>query len=1078
MIRKILSYFFSTKLMAVLFIVFAVAMAIGTFVEDRYNTDTARILIYNAWWFEAIMVFFLINFIGNIKRYQLHKKEKWGTLILHLSFIFIIVGAFITRYISYEGIMQIAEGKSENQILSDRYFISAYIDGEYQGEMRRKIHEKPLILSQATDNDFTIKGIFDNIPYEIRYKDYIMGAVETRVEDPTQTEKHLKLVESSTGTRHEHYLKEGEVQNIHNILFAFNKTTPGAINITLDQNDNYTIHSPFGGEYMVMATQEKHNVYADSLQPLHLRSLYNMAGISFVFPEKAMKSKITYTSNQEWKNQNNTDALSLIVKTPNTEKEVMLLGSKGTMGMPVSISQDGLDFTLFFGSKIYELPFAIKLNDFIADKYPGTQNSFSAFKSKVTVEDTPTYDYEIFMNNILDHKGYRFFQSSYNYSNDEHRANFEPDITILSVNHDFWGTNITYVGYALLYISMIWIIFDRNSRFGDLKKLLKKIKERKNKIASVVMLFLCTNILAQQPDSLANATEEHTHKRITLGISEKQIDSLIDVLKVDKTHAEKFGRLIIQDASGRMKPVNTFSSELIRKVYKKDIYKDMNSDQVFLSMIQYPNLWNEVPLISLKRGNDSIRRVLGLEKDTKYASLLNFLDETDSYKLAPYLEDAQKAAVKNAFQKDIIDAHEKALLLSAALGGGVLRIFPVPNDKNNKWISFLEIPQANLKPNEEATFFVKNILPLYFHTLQDAKRATEQVKIDSIYTQADIYLEGITNFQKKHGAEVMPDQKKIDYEILYNKYDIFKKLFSWYLYACILMFLFSILEIFYNNKFINKTLQISFYIVFVLFALHTLGLITRWYISGHAPWSNAYESMIYVGWATMLFGLIFGRNSYLTTASTTFVTAMILMIAHWNWLDPQIGTLQPVLNSYWLMIHVSIIVGSYGPFAIGMILGVVALLLMIFTNENNKQRMELNIKELTYINEMALTIGLVMLTIGNFLGGQWANESWGRYWGWDPKETWALISIMVYAFVIHARLVPGLRGLWFYNLISIYAFASIVMTYFGVNFYLTGLHSYASGEKVVTPSFVYYSISIVAFIGILSYFKYRKFFKK
>ena len=204
---------------------------------------------------------------------------------------------------------------------------------------------------------------------------------------------------------------------------------------------------------------------------------------------------------------------------------------------------------------------------------------------------------------------------------------------------------------------------------------------------------------------------------------------------------------------------------------------------------------------------------------------------------------------------------------------------------------------------------------------------------------------------------------------------------------------------------------------------------------------------------------------------------MILMIAHWNWMDPSIGNLQPVLNSYWLMIHVAVIVASYGPFTLAMVLGLVSLFLMIFTNEKNKERMKLSIDEITYINEMALTVGLVMLTIGNFLGGQWANESWGRYWGWDPKETWALISIMVYAFVIHARFVPALRGRWIYNVMSVFAFASIVMTYFGVNFHLSGLHSYASGEKQNVTYYIYIAIG-VAIISALAYFPYKKYYKK
>ena len=159
-----------------------------------------------------------------------------------------------------------------------------------------------------------------------------------------------------------------------------------------------------------------------------------------------------------------------------------------------------------------------------------------------------------------------------------------------------------------------------------------------------------------------------------------------------------------------------------------------------------------------------------------------------------------------------------------------------------------------------------------------------------------------------------------------------------------------------------------------------------------------------------------------------------------------------------------------------MIIGIISLVLMRLTTEKNQRKLKLNVKELSIVNELSLTVGLIMLTIGNFLGGMWANESWGRYWGWDPKETWALISIMVYAFVLHMRLIPGLRGRWLFNLMSVVAFASILMTYFGVNFYLVGLHSYASGDKVITPNFVYYSIGLVSLLGLISYFPAKKYY--
>ena len=328
------------------------------------------------------------------------------------------------------------------------------------------------------------------------------------------------------------------------------------------------------------------------------------------------------------------------------------------------------------------------------------------------------------------------------------------------------------------------------------------------------------------------------------------------------------------------------------------------------------------------------------------------------------------------------------------------------------------------------------------------------------------------------------------------------------MYAGALLFVLIIVQIFNSySKTLNLIIKILVGVIVLLFLLHTVGLIARWYISGHAPWSDAYESIIYVAWATMLFGLLLAHRrknsskekslgstltsliipfyglfqnkaSDITVAATAFVTSMLLMVAHLSWMDPAIANLQPVLDSYWLMIHVAVIVASYGPFTLGMVLGVTVMLLMIFTTEKNKEKMSLNIQELTIINEMSLTVGLVMLTIGNFLGGMWANESWGRYWGWDPKETWALISIMLYAFVLHMRLIPGLRSRFTFNLWSIITYASIMMTYFGVNFYLSGLHSYASGDKVITPTSVFYSIGFVAILGTAAWFKYKKYYKK
>ncbi len=1066
--KKIFSFLFSTRLMAFLFIVYAVSMATGTFIESKYNTDTAKILIYNSWWFEAIHVFFMINFIGNIKRYQLLKKEKWATLLLHLSFIFIIAGAFVTRYISYEGMMPIREGAAENQVFSDKTFLTVFADGEYKGEMKRRVFEKQVLLSPATNNDFSISGKFADTPFEVEYENFIMGAKEYIKPNPNGT-VFLKIVEAGDGGRHEHFLKDGEVQNIHNVLFALNKFTDGAININTT-GSAYTIQTPFEGNFMRMADKLQGKVTKDNAQPLMMRSLYSIGEMRFVFPDPAVKGVVDYESENDFKAKNHEDALTVKISAEGQEKTVTVLGSKGKLGDSKTVKIGKIDYTFFYGSKAYVLPFKIKLNDFIAQKYPGTEKSYSSFESKVTVQDKESFDARIFMNNVLDYDGYRFFQSG-----------FDPDEkgTILSVNHDFWGTAITYSGYFMLYFAMMAIMFTKYSRFADIKRKLEVVKMKKSKLLTILILLFSFNSFAQEQEHNHADHEGHAHTEAEAApathanhtkkvFSQDELNALIIKYKVPEVHAAKFGRLVIQDGGGRMKPINTFSSELLRKVSQSDSYNDMNSDQVFLSMTQYASYWIEIPIIYLRRGNDSLRKIIGVDKKAKFAPFVAFFDAKGNYKLSKYLEESFKSANPNQFEKDFIETDKRVNLMESALSGRILKIFPIPEDKNNKWISYLELNESGLK-GMEATY-TKNVLPLYFGSLANAS-------VSNDYKTADELLESMNGFQKRFGSKVRPSEERITSEVLYNKYDVFNKLFYWYVLAAILMLFFTILQIFKERKVLAITVNTMHIIIGLLFALHTVGLIARWYISGHAPWSNAYESIIYIAWATMFFGLAFDRKSKLTVASSAFVTAMILWAANLNWIDPEIANLQPVLNSYWLMIHVAVIVASYGPFALGFILGAVSLLLILFTNEKNKAKMDLNIQEITYINELALTIGLIMLTIGNFLGGQWANESWGRYWGWDPKETWALISIMVYAFVIHARFVPSLRGKWIFNLMSMFAFISILFTYYGVNFHLVGLHSYASGEAH-SLSWIWYSLGGITLFGAISYPKYKKYYKK
>ena len=1036
---RLVRFLFSTRLTAVLFIVFCVAMAVGTFVESVHNTATARIWVYNAWWFEAIMGVFILNFIGNIKKYRLLRWEKWPVFLLHAAWILIILGAFVTRYFGFEGVMPIREGETTNTFLSEKTYVTVLVDGEKDGSLQRKKLQDDFLFAEATNNFFSWESTFDTQEFSVEYVDFMSNAAEDLVEDP-DGEFFIKIVEAGDGNRHDHYIGFGEIVNIHNVLFTLNNPTDGAINIVWDQaNDLYTIDTPFGGTTMQMATQALEEVPVDSQIPLRFRSLYSLAGMQFVFPDPVIRGSYQIVKDKE----SFQDALTLKITTDRESDTIQVLGAKGFVNDPKQISLGDLVFWVQYGSLEHELPFAVKLNDFIAEKYPGTEKSYSSFMSKVSVADYPPFDYEIYMNHILNHKGYRFFQAS-----------FDPDEkgTVLSVNHDFWGTWITYIGYFILYIGLLGIMFFGKTRFKSLSKTLEKIRAKKASLTAIIFLFSI---------SAFSQSQSHTHKSTAI----QDLDSTLMRQAVPVEQAAKFGKLVIQDFGGRMKPANTFASELIRKVSKSDTYKSLNADQVLLSIQQNPLLWYQVPFIYLKSGNDSLRRLAGVDESSKYASFVDFFDKDGTYKLAKPLESAYKATTPNQFQKDFIETDRRINLLYSAIEGKVLRIFPVPADDNNKWVSFAEVPDFPFQGVD--SLYVANVMPLYIGALRQGA-----------YDQADELLESISGFQRKYGNDIMPTEEKIDAEIMYNQYDIFKKLFAWYMYVGTLMFLVLIFQILYDVRIFEFVVKLCIGLIILLFVAQTVGMGARWYISGHAPWSDAYESMLYVAWATVGMGLAFGRKSKLTIAATTFVASMVLMIAHWNWMDPEIANLVPVLDSYWLMIHVAVIVGSYGPFALGMIVGFIAMILAILTTEKTKKRIRLTIDELTIVNELAITVGVVMLTIGNFLGGQWANESWGRYWGWDPKETWALISILVYAFVLHMRLIPGMRSKWLFNLMSVIAFASIIMTYFGVNFYLVGLHSYASGDKVITPAFVYYSIAIVSVVGFISYLRYNKYFGK
>jgi cytochrome c-type biogenesis protein CcsB len=269
----------------------------------------------------------------------------------------------------------------------------------------------------------------------------------------------------------------------------------------------------------------------------------------------------------------------------------------------------------------------------------------------------------------------------------------------------------------------------------------------------------------------------------------------------------------------------------------------------------------------------------------------------------------------------------------------------------------------------------------------------------------------------------------------------------------------------WSNRIIVALMVVTFFYL-------AAGLGMRWIISGHAPWSNGYEAVVFIAWVTMIAGFSFTRKNIVILAGTAILASLMIFVTELSLFDPEITPLVPVLKSYWLKIHVAIITGSYGFLGLAAILGLLNLVLYTVRNEKNKAIVTININELTYVSEMTMTIGLFMLTIGTFLGGIWANESWGRYWGWDPKETWALVSVLVYAVILHLRFIPKLNGKFLFNVMSFWGYSAILFTFFGVNFMLVGLHSYANGDGIGKfPTWL--SLTILFFAGFTAFASFR-----
>jgi len=1092
MINKLLSILFSTRTMGLMLVIFAASMAVATFVENDYGTPVAKALIYNAWWFELVMTILVLNFIGNIARYRLYDRKKLPLLVFHLAFIIIFIGGAITRYISFEGSMSIREGESSDEIISDKTFFKfqAGNDNEslaYNDLPVTLLPEKVPFYLKPFRKKFKEEYDFHGQRIKLAQVGFYARAQDSLVIDASGPAT-LHLVVTEEGKRVNKYIPSGKVQLIQNLLISFNKATAGALNIS-QTNGRLQISSPFEGKYMIMATQEQKDVKGENqIQDFKLRSLYTFGGLAFVIPEAPVNGKILHFEGDKTKHENDPDLVQLAISTNNITDTVSFYGGRGMTNFQHQVEVGGLRMSMAYGSKIYKSPFTLKLTDFKMEKYPGS-NSPSSYSSDVMIQDngeeTP---FKIYMNHVLDHSGYRFFQAS-----------FHPDEkgTVLSVNHDYWGTNITYIGYTLLFLGMFVTLFWKGTRFQKLNEQLKSMSKKAKILLLVGMLLVGNAAQAQKIDMHGTDGQQnhdhshddghdHDHEELNPTIALPQSDhnhadqtrkmlNAVQVngkdfasnVRIDQKHAALFGRLLVQNIDGRIEPTNTLALEILRRVHGKEKFYNLDANQFLLSVSIDPLKWVNVPLINIgSKGGKNILAKLKADENG-YTSMVNLItmgaDGSAEFILANDYKTAfaKKPADQGTYDKFVLELNDKLYAMQQLLDGQYLRVLPLAGNDNNQWVAMPFNPVNNQA--------LSNPVAMYFASILAAQQSNDWSGVDS-------KLNHISKLQLKHGKEIVPSEAKIDWEIRYNSWNIFLKLMIVYSLLGTVILVLAFWKLFKQSKLLDRTITVVLILIATTAALQCMGLGVRWYISGHEPWSNGYEAVLFISWIGVLSGLMMYRNSNAFIPAAGCLVAVILMgFAHGgSQMNPQITPLVPVLKSYWLMIHVAIITASYGFFGLSALLGTVSLVLYTINRKSIASKVRSSVIELTTVNEMSLTIGLFLLTIGTFLGGIWANESWGRYWSWDPKETWAFISVIIYAFVMHIRLIPDLRSQYLFNLLSLIGFASVIMTYFGVNYYLTGLHSYAQGDPVPIPDWVYLTISLVALLAVVSYGKYKK----
>ena len=643
------------------------------------------------------------------------------------------------------------------------------------------------------------------------------------------------------------------------------------------------------------------------------------------------------------------------------------------------------------GMQEEKLPFSLCLKKFEAKMHDGT-NAVADYSSKFTVIDgDDKSEGEVSMNNIYSHRSYRLYQSSY----DEDGKG-----SVLAINADPYGIPVTYTGYALLFISLVWMLFDPK---GGYRRLLKSPLLKKGALITALIL------------SMGNIQTLH---------AESATSNLPNAV-LPKETAEKFGELHIL-YNDRICPVQTFALDFCKKIYGARSYQGLTAEQVLSGWVFYGNTWTNEPFIKIKSGE--MKTAMNLPD---YASLNTFFNrEMGGYTIGQYVQEYYNGQ-QDKFHQQAADIDGKIQIIMELREGISLKVLPYTFTKNVKatkdhsfikagtttWFSPVDkLPQA---VEHQHALYIRNV----FSLLNGDVKAGNTSRVNEFFVK-------MKKYQEVSSGNSLPTATQYKAERINNAFPFATILFMANLTLGFIALFYTIYRM--TKKREIKALNIALPILLgVSFLALTLGLALRWIISGNIPMSNGYESMLTVAWFVMLISILMQLRIRIVMVFGFLISGFFLLVSHINQMDPAIGQMMPVLNSPLLSIHVSIIMMSYALLSLTFICGIMGICLRSHG------------EELQALSRIFLYPALTTMGFGIFIGAIWANVSWGNYWSWDSKETWALITFMIYAVVVHTQSLPVFRKPLVYHIYITLAFLSIAMTHFGVNYFLTGMHSYA-----------------------------------